>query len=92
MIEVDRGDGGGRGVDGIGGVQPSAESHFEDRDVDLGVAERLQRERRRRFEKGRRRGQPLGEPANPPSEVLQVVAADRPAVDRDPFGQADQMR
>ena len=91
VIEIDCRDRGGRCIDGIGGVEPAAEPHLEHRDINLGIAERFQRERRRGFEERGRRGEPVGGDADPSCEVLEVRAADGPAVDRDPLGQTDEM-
>ena len=58
VVEADRGDGRYGGRDDVGGVEPSAKAHFDDRDVDPALTEELERRRRRDFEEGGLRLEP----------------------------------
>ncbi len=92
MIEVDRRDRRGDGVDDVRRVQPAAKSNLEHRDVDPLVAKHLQRQRRGRLEKARRRCQLARCLEHPTRDPIELIPADWTAIDREAFLEIDEVR
>ena len=97
VVQTDRGDHTGVGLQHVGRVLGAAEPDLDDRHVDRRVGERGQRHRRGQVEIGQRLLAPrssrkLARPARPPVDLDERLLVDRRAVDADPFAHRLQVR
>src|SRR5215510_15371590 len=98
MIKLYRSDYGDNSVDGVCGVQPSAEAHFEDRESCAALVEIEKRDRGHLFEESRKclklpsRHEALTRLANDRSEPREIGFGYLLAVESYPLLNANQMR
>jgi hypothetical protein len=97
MVEPDGGDCAGDGTNDVGRVEPAAEADFDDRDLDLGAPEHLERHRSRHLEERRRhleravRPQPLDERQDVSGDGMQRRRVNGGAADHEPFRQVGEV-
>ena len=90
VVEVDAGDDGAVGVDDVDGIEATAETDLQDRDVGPGLGHGVQDGQRGEFEVGQRGG--AARPLDGLEVRQQAVAIDRLARQSQPLLEAHQMR